>query len=406
MTKSPQTTTPPPDRKTVTAPWAVGSVSGGNIITRSFAQIIEDEKKDRNILEIQLNRNNVMNTDGSTGKAKNITYEDLGELLFDILKINPEDCISFNFNSGRYDQREIKFKPDINTTPFVRVVPFPFKDHSVTVKKQRQNITRVTFRNVPLNVPDEEILTLCACYGKSVDSTVHYERLNNIRGRGLTGSTRYVDIELEEGKTFENYYWMEGPLPGDVGKRVVVLHNGQATQCSHCLRRAGLGCPAMGIGKACEAGGTPRGRMNIYMQSLRTNVGYVSMKIKHIEQQAQMFPSLIGLPGEKSSEQELEGAWSMEEGGDRKMAEILNPIEERDKTIFEQNQMIAALKETESNSNILHESLEKTLAENEKLKKKIRYTRNATEQRLFENISNKDSYRDDQVQKINVKYQF
>ena len=181
MTKSPQTTTPPPDRKTVTAPWAVGSVSGGNIITRSFAQILEDEKKERNILEIQLNRNNIINTDGSTGKAKNITYEDLGELLFDILEIKPDDCISFNFNSGRYDQREIKFKPEINTTPFVRVVPFTFKDHSVTVKKQRQNITRVTFRNVPLNVPDEEILTLCACYGKAVDGNVQYERLNNIR---------------------------------------------------------------------------------------------------------------------------------------------------------------------------------------------------------------------------------
>ena len=313
----PNTTLPPPDRRPVTPPWAGGSVSGGNITTRTFAQILEDEKKQRNILEIQLNRNNVT-TNETTGKAKNLTYEDIGELLFDVIEIKPEDCISFNFNSGRYDQREVKFKPDIDASPFIRVHPFVFKDHSVTVRKQRQNITRVTFKNVPLNVPDEEVLTLCACYGRVVDRIVQYERLNNIRGRGLTGSTRFVDVELEEGKTLENYYWMEGPLPGDVGKRVVVLHNEQSTQCSHCLRRAGLGCPAMGIGKACEAGGTPRGRMNIYMQSLRTKIGYVSMKIKHIEQQSQMFPSLIGLPGEKSSEQELEGAWSMEEGGDKK----------------------------------------------------------------------------------------
>ena len=38
-----------------------------------------------------------------------------------------------------------------------------------------------------------------------------------------------MDMQLTEGMCFENYYWMEGPLPGDVGKRIVVLHNGQAT---------------------------------------------------------------------------------------------------------------------------------------------------------------------------------
>ena len=61
-------------------------------------------------------------------------------------------------------------------------------------------------------------------------------------------------MEIKEGWTFENFYWMEGPLPGDVGKRIVVLHNGQATQCSNCLCRAGVDCQAMGVGKACELG--------------------------------------------------------------------------------------------------------------------------------------------------------
>ena len=80
--------------------------------------------------------------------------------------------------------------------------------------------------------------------------------------------------------------------------------------------------------------------MNVYMQSLRDKVGYVSMKIKHAEKQAQMFPSLIGLPGEKSSEQELNTLWNMEEG---ELAEvggfttILTPVEEKDKIISEQN---------------------------------------------------------------------
>ena len=71
--------------------------------TRTFAQIIQDEKNQRNIIEIQLNR--IVTNDSD---PKSLTYEDIGELLFDVLQINPDDCISFNFNTGRYDHREVK----------------------------------------------------------------------------------------------------------------------------------------------------------------------------------------------------------------------------------------------------------------------------------------------------------
>ena len=102
------------------------------------------------------------NTDGTDANPKSLTYDDIGELLFDVLEIKPEDCITFNFNTGRYDQREVKFKPAVDTIPFLRIEPIIFKEHMVTVQKQRQNIIRVSFKNVPLNVPGEEILTLCA----------------------------------------------------------------------------------------------------------------------------------------------------------------------------------------------------------------------------------------------------
>ena len=51
--------------------------------TRTFAQIIQDEQNKRNILEIQLNKIVTNNTD-----PKSLTYEDTGELLFDVLEIN------------------------------------------------------------------------------------------------------------------------------------------------------------------------------------------------------------------------------------------------------------------------------------------------------------------------------
>ena len=148
-----------------------------------------------------------------------------------------------------------------------------------------------------MNVPDEEILNLCCCYGKLVDKKVKYETLNIKKGANLRGGTRFVDVELKDGACFNNYYWLEGPLPGDKGKRVVVLHSNQLSQCSNCLRRASEGCPTQGIGKACERAGVPRTKMNTYMDSLRKNTGYTSLKIKHAELQAQAFPSLLVLPG-------------------------------------------------------------------------------------------------------------
>ena len=381
------------DQGTMASAWASDSVSGGNRKMRTFEQILEDEKSQRNILEIQIQKMNILNEDDETvQKAKNLTFEDFGELMFDILKINPEDCISFNLSSGRYDLREIKFKPGVSTSSYETGAPLEFKNHLVSVRQQLKNVTRVTFKNVPLNVPDEEIINLCVCYGKLVDGIVHYETLRNINGRNLSGSTRFVDMYLDEGKSFFNYYWMEGPLPGDAGKRIVVLHNGQSTQCSNCLRTSG--CPALGIGKACEKAGTPRSKMSTYMKHLRSSVGYVSLKIKHTEKQARMFPSLIGLPGEKSSEQEVDGVWAMKED-DSRTCEILNPIEERDKTILEQTQQIEQLTVFRNKSELLEIELEKFKAENQKFQKKLTFTRKATEERICENISNKTSYRDD-----------
>ena len=116
-------TSPLPDQRTVTSAWAADSVTGGTTTTRTFEQILEDEKKERNILEIQLVRNNTTNSDGKPGNAKSLNYEDLGELLFDILEINPDDCLTFNFSTGPYDQREVKFKPDFETALYVRVTP-------------------------------------------------------------------------------------------------------------------------------------------------------------------------------------------------------------------------------------------------------------------------------------------
>ena len=81
-----------------------------------------------------------------------------------------------------------------------------FMGHEITTRRQRNNVTKVTFRNVPLNIPDEEILHLCETYGKPVDFIVHYEKLTNRKNKGMVGGTRFVDVEMFSGASMFNFY--------------------------------------------------------------------------------------------------------------------------------------------------------------------------------------------------------
>ena len=273
------------DQSTVT-PIVMGDSSGDKKEMRSFAQILADEKQKRNILEIKIRK--------LTGKdqtvVKSLTIEDVSVLLFDVIKVNPSHCLGVALKTSRYDTKEVKLKSDVDASQYLTGNnPILFKDHEVEVKRQTANVTVVTFRNVPFNIPDEEIINLCKCYGEPLNNKVSYEKPSK-NSRGVAGSARIVEMNMQAGKQFENFYWMEGPLEGDVGGRVTVLHAGQVQQCSHCLRRADS-CPGVGVGKVCEKMGTPRGLIADYMQHLKIQHGYVSLKMRY---QQEEFPELQG----------------------------------------------------------------------------------------------------------------
>ena len=168
-----------PGNSSATSAWAVGRGVVNEVKMRSFAEIIAADKSLRNILDIHIVK--IVSTENTEPK-KNLTFDDLGELIFDILSINPDDCIGYNYNSGRYDTKEIKFKPGIDLTPYIKS-NFEFKGHKINTMKQMSNVTKVSFRNVPFNVPDEEIIQLCNSYGKPINNRVHYEKLYNSRNR-------------------------------------------------------------------------------------------------------------------------------------------------------------------------------------------------------------------------------
>ena len=126
--------------------------------------------------------------------------EDVSVLLFDVIKLKPEQMFGVALYTSRYDTKEAKFKPGVDTSPYLtKDSRIYFKDHEVTVTAQTANIMKVTFKNVPFNIPDEELINLCQCYGDLTDNVVHYEKPTR-NSRGVMGSARYADIKLTPGK--------------------------------------------------------------------------------------------------------------------------------------------------------------------------------------------------------------
>ena len=276
-----------PDLSTMTPAAGRGSEDSLPGRLRNFAEILNEEQHHRNILEVKLVRTSTLDEHGAEVKAKILTEVDISEFFFDVLQLKVEDCRGIALRTHRYDTKEIKLKKDIDPTPYLIDTPRLFKGHEITVRKQMNNLTRVTFKNIPFNIPDEEIIHLCQVYGEPMNNKVFYEKPSRAT-RGVSGSTRYVEMKLSPGKQFENYYWMEGPLSGDSGCRITVLHNGQVQQCSHCLRRADI-CPGGGNGKACDSMKTARGKIADYMRYLRESHRYISLKMEFMEMQ---FPAL------------------------------------------------------------------------------------------------------------------
>ena len=175
---------------------------------RSWQQIFNDAKQKRNILEIHIDKNSKPDGDQVQPQQRPLTVDQLSDFLFKELKINESDCIGLDYFFGH---KEIELKEGVDPTPYLHIdIPIKFQDHSITVKKQETNFaTKILFRNVPLNVPDEELFNLSLCYGQPVGG-VRREKLFNLQDRGKIGSNRTLDVILNKGFAFENYFWMEG----------------------------------------------------------------------------------------------------------------------------------------------------------------------------------------------------
>ena len=191
-----------------TAPATGGGSDSSKPRMRTFAEILHEEQNHRNILEVKLERLSIADENGDKIKAKTLNEDDICDFLFDIVQLKVEDCAGIALRTHRYDTKEIKLKKNVDPSPYLRSDPVVYKNHKITITKQTNNLTRVTFRNVPYNIPDEEIIHLCKVYGEPFENRVYYEK-PSARTRGIPQSTRYVQMKMAAGKQFENYYWLK-----------------------------------------------------------------------------------------------------------------------------------------------------------------------------------------------------
>ena len=120
-----------------------------------------------------------------------------------------------------------------------------------------------------------------------------------------------------------------------------------------------------------------------YMESLRQQVGYVSLKIKHMELQAKNFPSLPGFDNEEKS--------NMCEEYDEDEIVPIDPLEDKDNQIHALEKQVALLKEKEAQHSDLEKQLSNYKTELDTIKndyktstRKLSFTKKVTEERILD----------------------
>ena len=301
-------TSPPPSRTPYNTSSSPSNVSipawqGRNTVGRSYQTIINESNTQSPNILIQFKLYKITNQNNPDNKPLSLSDAQIGEFLFDFLKINPKSCLELDLNTGRYDTRELLLRSGTNLTEIItNGTPHFFKDHEITATILSKMASRVTFRGVPIGVPDEELLHLCRLHGTLVDGKVNRDpvRLGNNFRHAIPSSTRWIDVKLHPGQSLKNFYWLSGPGQGEMGRKVTVLHPNQPRQCSWCLKHPPTStntpplpthCQAGGNGKVCQTKGTPRASMERYIGQLR-ELGYTTLKDQHYMSQATDYPSL------------------------------------------------------------------------------------------------------------------
>ena len=125
-----------------------------------YADFVLKQKKERNLFQVKFSREKK----NDAPLNRNIDLDTISDYLFELLRINPEDLMEVDLNTGRWDVKNLLFKPE-ETDKYVNDFPQIYLDFLVSVSRVTVTETKVSFRNIPSYIPDIEILNLCSLYG-------------------------------------------------------------------------------------------------------------------------------------------------------------------------------------------------------------------------------------------------
>ena len=261
--------------------------AASNAEREAYRALAEATKDKRNLLILKTPK---LPTDSGPRK-KLLEQVDWAELIFDMCEIKPDDVVGIDFQAGGFNAAEIQLKDEVDPSQYTGIAK-EFKGMAFNISMSQEHSTRITFKNVPLSVPDQELLHLVKAYGGKLENEVvehAKEQVSSPKGINLEvmGTTRFIHATLPPNKRLKSFYWLQGPLPKDPLRRIIAEHAGQVgRQCGHCLRGSAdpvNPCQFNGKTSACKKH-NPDGRLSLsrYFSLLREHDHYVSLKHQYM----------------------------------------------------------------------------------------------------------------------------
>ena len=215
-------------------------------------------------------------------------HQSWANVIFDVLEFLPDDVSGVHFRSDGPMSSEVEV---INAECISKYAGLTKTHDGVRfqVSKLQEGEDLITFKDVPLSIPDCELIHLVKSYGGQMEKEeVHYkkETIKSAGGVEITldkSSTRYIYATLPANKRLRSYYWIHGVGASDNARRILTIHkNQESRQCGNCLRTARdpfNHCRFGAKTSACKKN-APQDRMSlsVYLKQLREVDNYVSLR--------------------------------------------------------------------------------------------------------------------------------
>ena len=273
---------------------AAGS-SASNAEKEAYKTLVKEAKEKRNSL-ILSHPKNPSEPGASASQGKRQMYmKDWASLIFDDLEMAVDDVVAIDFHAGGPNMVEIQYADSVDPSKYLDL-SYNKKGLEFKLKPTSQVSTTVSFKGVPLCVPDQELLHLIKAYGGKLESeVVSHEKVEHVTEKGVSftvsGTTRTVNASFPPNKRLRSYYWLQGPLAKDQMRRVTVTHDGQVgRQCGHCLKSSADPidpCELNGKTSACKEH-NPNARLSLakYFALLKQEDNYLSLKNQYMWNEA------------------------------------------------------------------------------------------------------------------------